>query len=193
MGIAVSSRLPDYEVLVKTGDVKGAGTDANVYISLVDAKGRKSRDILLDCKWRDDFEKGNTDVFKIRNVPKLGEIDRIEVWRDTTGLNDNWFVELIKVKSMRKTQKADNNNSTEKKAMNVSNTRQEIPFPCNRWIKENLRFVLVKYDSVLPQFDDRKEQRRDELIRKRELYQFVEKAPGLPRQVISPHFSPTVK
>lgn len=181
MGIAVSSKHVDYEVIVKTGDVKGAGTDSNVYIALIDEEGRKSRDIFLDCKWRDDFEKGNTDVFKVSNVTGLGHICRLELWRDSTGLNDDWFVEWIKVKPIRRS-KTENKSTT----LTEKEQREGIPFPCNRWIKENARFALVQYDAVLPQFDDRKSQRKDELERKRELYEFKEKAPGLPRQVSIP-------
>eukprot|EP00794_Sanderia_malayensis_P003702 gene3702-4222_t len=181
MGTTVSTRLPDYEVSVKTGDVKGAGTDANVYIALVDEKGRKSRDVLLDCKWRDDFEKGSTDVFKIRNIPQLEKISRIEIWRDNKGLNDDWFVEWIKVKCTKRVKKSDQGSANKKKLGNLPN--EEIPFPCNRWIKEHVRFILIKYDSILPQFDDRKQQRKDELQMKREKFIFQEKAPGLPRQV----------
>eukprot|EP00112_Aurelia_sp_Birch-Aquarium-sp1_P026556 Seg949.7 transcript_id=Seg949.7/GoldUCD/mRNA.D3Y31 product="Arachidonate 5-lipoxygenase" protein_id=Seg949.7/GoldUCD/D3Y31 len=187
MGIAVSSKRADYEILVKTGDIKGAGTDANVYIALVDDEGRKSRDILLDCTWRDDFEKGNTDSFKISNVPQLGEIKRVELWRDSKGLNDDWFVEWVKVKPMKKRNNPkgtnDNNNSMKKGMRNEDEMKEGIPFPCNRWIKEDKKFVLVKYDAVLPQFDDRKIQRREELEEKRQKYTFAEKAPGLPRQV----------
>ena len=191
MGIAVSSRRADYEILVKTGDIKGAGTDANVYIALVDDEGRKSRDILLDCTWRDDFEKGNTDCFKISNVPQLGEIKRVELWRDNKGLNDDWFVEWVKVKPTKKRNNPkgnnDNNNSIKKGIKFENEMKEGIPFPCNRWIKEDKKFVLVKYDAVLPQFDDRKEQRREELEEKRNKYKFAEKAPGLPRQVVKSH------
>ena len=72
------TRLPlDYEVQVKTGDVKGAGTDANVYLSLISESGIESRAIHLDCKWRDDFEKGNLDSFKVGGISKLGPIGKI--------------------------------------------------------------------------------------------------------------------
>lgn len=179
MGTAISSRHVDYEIVVKTGDVKGAGTDANVYITLTDHEGHKSRDIYLDCKWRDDFEKGNTDVFKISNVPGLGDICKIELWRDASGLNDDWFVEWIKVKSMKR-----NKNETKKMpALTEKELAEGIPFPCNRWIKEKIKFAITKYDAVLPQFDEQQEQRKEELERKREKYIFTEKAPGLPRQV----------
>ena len=187
----MSTKLPDYEVLVKTGDVKGAGTDSNVYIALIDDHGRKSRDILLDCNWRDDFEKGNTDTFKIRNVPKLGPIEKIELWRDNKGLNDDWYVEWVKVRSLRRQAPPSNNNKTSKldegqkhplKPL-TEKMNNYVPFPCHRWIKEKRRFVILKYDSVLPQFDERKLQRKEELEEKRKKFEFCEKAEGLPRQV----------
>ena len=37
--VFVSARLSSYEVSVMTGDVSGAGTDANVYIVLFGEKG----------------------------------------------------------------------------------------------------------------------------------------------------------
>ena len=185
MGISISSKQLDYEIIVKTGDVKGAGTDANVYISLIDEQGRKSREISLDCTWRDDFEKGNTDSFKVRNVPQLGKIEKIELWRDSKGLNDDWFVEWIKVRPVRKlAMKGSGINKGNSKNKAVENElKYGIPFPCNRWIKEHIKFIFKKYDACLPQFDDCKQQRKEELERKREQYAFQEKAPGLPRQV----------
>lgn len=178
MGSAISSRQTDFEILVKTGDVKGAGTDSNVFIALIDEEGHRSRDIYLDCKWRDDFEKGNTDVFRISSVPGLGDICRIELWRDSKGLNDDWFVEWVKVKAMKR-HKGEN----KKSSLTDKELKEGVPFPCNRWIKEDIKFAIVKYDAVLPQFDNHKKQRKDELLRKCEQYRFAEKAPGLPRQV----------
>ena len=63
----------DFEVTVKTGDVKGAGTDANIYCTFIDEEGSRSRDILLDCLLRNDFEKGNVDTFAITDVKNLSK------------------------------------------------------------------------------------------------------------------------
>ena len=98
MGAVISRGNVDFEVVCKTGDVKGAGTDSNVYLILVDEKGDKSRNILLDCNWRNDFEQGNVDTFPIRNIPNLGKVKTINLWRDSSGVNDDWFVESIKIK-----------------------------------------------------------------------------------------------
>ena len=63
----------DFEVTIKTGDVKGAGTDANINCVLIDEEGTRSREILLDCLLRNDFERGQVDTFAISNVKNLSK------------------------------------------------------------------------------------------------------------------------
>ena len=53
------------QLLVRTGIQRGQGTDASVYVILCDNKGGKTKSILLDCKFRDDFESGHTDNFPV--------------------------------------------------------------------------------------------------------------------------------
>lgn len=52
-----------------------------------------------------------------------------------------------------------------------------------RWIKASTRYVMKHYDTCLPQNDDDQQQRRRELEYKRQMYQYVVNAPGLPVQV----------
>ena len=196
----MSRKTIDYEVIVKTGDVKGAGTDSNVYCVLVDKAGNKSRDLLLDCRWKNDFEKGCTDTFKIRNVPNLGPIESIELWRDSRGIGDDWFVEYLKVRQSKtvvaaiKATSIININDECNKAPEINMVEQknelnmkksidgDIPFPCNRWIQPKRKYTFLIYDSVLPQFDTRKVQRNQELEEKKIIYAFSA-SDGLPRRV----------
>ena len=106
----------EIKVTIKTGDIKGAGTDSNVYIALTDSRGHKSVDILLDVKWRDDFERGSKDAFNIGCISNIGDIKSIELWRDNRAISDDWFVEYVQVESRG----------------NVST------FNCNCWIEQNL-------------------------------------------------------
>ena len=53
------------QLLVRTGIQRGQGTDASVYVILCDNKGGKTKSILLDFKFRDDFKSGHTDNFPI--------------------------------------------------------------------------------------------------------------------------------
>jgi len=184
MGITPSSRRIDYEITIKTGDVKGAGTDSNVFCTLVDEAGNKSRDLQLDCNWRNDFEQGSSDVFRVRNVPNLKEIQRIEVWRDKKGIGDDWYVEYIMVKRVKSLENALKDFHGSDLSVNKEDKFPgTAPFPCNRWIQPNRKYNLVKYDSVLPQLDDRNIQRKLELNEKRLSYVFDEKVKGLPKQV----------
>lgn len=167
MGNQCSSLPPDYEIIVKTGDVKGAGTDANVYCALICEDGTRSRNLHLDCKWKNDFEKGNVDSFKVNDCAGLGTLTELEIWRDETGLGDDWYVEWIKVNRLAFPADVD----------------EPAIFPCNRWVKADRKLCITKFDCVLPQFDKHPEQRKKELEEKRQLYVMSRKAPGLPKQI----------
>lgn len=52
-----------YEITVWTGDVRGAGTDANVFIQMYGESG-KSEEYKLRNK-TDNFEQGQMDKFKV--------------------------------------------------------------------------------------------------------------------------------
>ncbi|XP_029207338.2 polyunsaturated fatty acid 5-lipoxygenase-like [Acropora millepora] len=178
MGNSCSGLAPDCEILVKTGDVKGAGTDANVYCALFNEDKTRSRDLNLDCKWKNDFEKGSVDRFKVHCGLPAGPLHKIEIWRDDSGIGDDWYVEWIKVKKFQGPDQED---------------EEGVIFPCNRWVKAERKLILTKYDCVLPQFDEHPEQRKEELEDKRGVYRLSRKAPGIPKQVEScprdEHFS----
>lgn len=65
----------EYKVTVETSDLKNAGTDAKVEISIFGSRGntyyRK-----LDRAYKDDFERGATDVFKLEAID-IGVIEGI--------------------------------------------------------------------------------------------------------------------
>ncbi|XP_054767861.2 allene oxide synthase-lipoxygenase protein-like [Lytechinus pictus] len=157
------SITPDYKVHVKTGDRKGAGTDANVYIALINDHGQRSRDIKLDCRFKDDFERGNVDTFLVSNLPNFGKIATIELWRDDAGPNDDWYVDTVAVD-------------------NVS-VNERYMFPVHRWVRDVMKLFINEYDVCLPQDDYRPEQRQYELLKKRRFYQFECKAEGLIPQI----------
>ena len=167
MGSSCSGLSPDCEIIVKTGDVKGAATDANIYCALYNEDKTRSRDLYLHCKWKDDFGTGSVDNFKVHSfgLPP-GPLHRIEIWRDDSGIGDDWYVEWIKVKML-----------------NPASTEEAVMFPCNRWVKAERRLNLTQYDCVLPQFDENPEQRKQELEDKRDLYRLSIKEPGFPKQV----------
>ena len=58
-----------YKVVVKTGNTKAAGTDADVKIQLI-GEDSSTKPTKIDNFFRDDFERGNSDKFiiKMKNI-----------------------------------------------------------------------------------------------------------------------------
>ena len=55
--------MATYKVTVKTGDLAGAGTDANVFICIFGDKGDTGNRVLTSTK--DAFERNQVDVLKL--------------------------------------------------------------------------------------------------------------------------------
>ena len=68
--------ITEYEVVTVTGDVKGAGTDSNVYVTLFGMRGTTKKMPLVPRTGVDPFERGNSDIFtfKCNNVGPLRKI-----------------------------------------------------------------------------------------------------------------------
>lgn len=153
----------DFYIHVHTGDRKGAGTDANISIILFDENGGKSEEYPLDNFFRNDFESGSVDKFSIKNL-KFTTVSKIEVWRDSSGINDSWYVDKITV---------------ENKA-----TKSAFIFPLFRWIKPEYHYIIKHLDTSLPQYDtENKNQRLMELEDKKKMYVLATKMKGLVAQV----------
>lgn len=154
--------MANYRVDVKTGDVFGAGTDANVRI-ILHAKGLQTENFLLDKAWKDDFERNSLDQFTVESKTNLPEVERIELWRDATGIFSSWFVDYIEVTNLM--------------------TGITSMFPIMRWIRENKRYFINHIDTCLPQDEPFKDLRAIELKYIQQTYQLAVKLPGGPAQV----------
>ena len=66
----------EYEVLVTTADKFGAGTDANVYITVYGKKG-VSKKLQLKDRSKNNFEAGDTDRFHVRVDNDTGPLTKI--------------------------------------------------------------------------------------------------------------------
>ena len=67
-----------YKVTTYTGDVRGAGTDANVFIEIYGQNGQKSGAKKLDAKGN-PFERAAVDVFSVDSYD-LGDLQKIRIW-----------------------------------------------------------------------------------------------------------------
>uniref|UniRef100_A0A4W6CCD9 Lipoxygenase homology PLAT domains 1 n=1 Tax=Lates calcarifer TaxID=8187 RepID=A0A4W6CCD9_LATCA len=84
-----------YEVVTITGDERGAGTDANVFVTLFGEYGITPK-VHLASKSRTAFERAKTDVFRIR-THNVGPLKKIRIEHDNTGLNPSWFLDRVVV------------------------------------------------------------------------------------------------
>lgn len=105
--------MSTYRIVVKTGGKKKAGTDADVYITLMGENGN-SGERELDNPHRNDFEKNNADTFAIATDTDLGEIRKIRIRHDNSGKKPGWFLDYITI--------------------HEEETDRMWYFPCNRWL-----------------------------------------------------------
>ncbi|MFI1162462.1 PLAT/LH2 domain-containing protein [Streptomyces sp. NPDC020801] len=103
--------MPDYRITVHTGDVDGAGTDANVYITIYGSNG-SSDELQLDSG-RDDFERNGADMFT-HTLKDLGDLYRVRIRHDNSGSRPGWFLDRISIRD--------------------EDSDKEWSFPCSRWL-----------------------------------------------------------
>ncbi|XP_075544217.1 polyunsaturated fatty acid 5-lipoxygenase-like isoform X2 [Dermacentor variabilis] len=149
-------------ISVVTGDRRGAGTDANVWMRLHDVDGRKSPVITLNHTFKNDHERGETSSFSIKPIHNFGALAKVEVWRDSFGFGHAWFVDRIEVQDQL--------------------SGELYVFPFHRWLPSEMHFFVALYDCVLPHDDPHQDQRRQELQRKRKLYRYKAWIPEGPTQ-----------
>ncbi|KAI5096357.1 lipoxygenase-like domain-containing protein 1, partial [Silurus meridionalis] len=102
-----------YEVVTVTGDVKGAGTDANVFVTLHGEYGVTPK-VLLASKSRVAFEKNKTDVFRIK-THNVGPIKKLRIEHDNTGMNARWYLDRVTL-------------------LDMNRPHLRLFFACNRWL-----------------------------------------------------------
>lgn len=103
-----------YEISVKTGDGRRAGTNADVYITLNGTNG-SSEEYLLGDKGN-DFRKGKTDTFIVQGATDLGELTSVRIRHDGSGLFPGWYLEDIRIK--------------------IRDVGLSWYFPCGKWLDE---------------------------------------------------------
>ncbi|KAK9408787.1 lipoxygenase domain-containing protein 1 [Crotalus adamanteus] len=85
-----------YEVHVITGVIWGAGTDANVYLSIYGERGDTGERHLKYSNHLNKFEKKQVDVFTVKAID-LGELKKLRIRHDDSGSNSAWFLERIDI------------------------------------------------------------------------------------------------
>ena len=108
-----------YTVAITTSKIKGASTDANVFVELWGVLGSSGK-IKLDSS-REHFERGSTDSFFLAGLPDIGpQLLALEIGHDSTGKgvfrghNPDWHIDQVRV-------------------TNAATQETQI-FPCGEWL-----------------------------------------------------------
>ncbi|XP_068705662.1 uncharacterized protein [Montipora foliosa] len=104
-----------YPVHIYTGDKWGAGTDANVLITIFGEEGGSGEKKLDNNK--NNFESGQKDSFSISCETYLGRLTKIRIGHDNSGFGAAWFLDKVTVED--------------------PNTREEVIFSCQRWFSSS--------------------------------------------------------
>ena len=89
--------MTTYKIRIVTGTVKNAGTDAEVYITVVGTNGSKTWKNLNDTDDYDDFEKGDVNVIKVTSSTDLGDIKKITIGHDNSGWGAGWYLKNVQI------------------------------------------------------------------------------------------------
>ncbi|XP_053471229.1 polycystin-1 [Ictalurus furcatus] len=90
--------LYKYEIQVKTGWTRGAGTTAHVGVSLHGSEGRSGHRHLDRVG---AFTRNSLDIFHIATDSSLGNLLKIRVWHDNKGLSPAWLLQYVLVKDLQ--------------------------------------------------------------------------------------------
>lgn len=87
-----------YKVRVRTTEIKGAGTDSNVFISITgELHSVQSLELHYNGLRDDKFESGSEDFFDL-HLPPLGNIDSIKIMHDNSGgFGSAWHLQDVEI------------------------------------------------------------------------------------------------
>ncbi|MEU7022212.1 PLAT/LH2 domain-containing protein [Streptomyces sp. NPDC046203] len=87
-------RAASYAVAIYTGDVKDAGTNSNVYLTIYGSLGDSGRHLLDSSD--NDFERDTTSNFTL-NLAELGTLSKIFIESDGSGSASGWYLGNVKI------------------------------------------------------------------------------------------------
>ncbi|KAK2094399.1 Lipoxygenase y domain-containing protein 1 [Saguinus oedipus] len=87
-----------YTVAVKTSNILGAGTDANIFIIIFGENGDSGTLALKQSANWNKFERNNTDTFNFPDMLSLGHLCKLRVWHDNKGIFPGWHLSYVDVK-----------------------------------------------------------------------------------------------
>jgi hypothetical protein len=89
--------LESYRIIITTGNIWLAGTDAKVFITLFGKTNVNTGELQLDNPGA-EFEMGSVDTFVVQ-ARNVGDIDHLRIRHDNSGLGAGWYLEKIQIVS----------------------------------------------------------------------------------------------
>lgn len=88
-----------YKITVHTANVKDAGTDADIYISIYGSKSSLLEQKLHDSNDKDDFEADDVNKISLQSPYDLGDIEKITIWHDNSGEKPGWYLNYVQIET----------------------------------------------------------------------------------------------
>lgn len=80
------------QVVTRTSDLRGAGSDASVHVELFDTAGASSGLQQLPATSASAFQRGSVDTFSLQCCA-LGELARLGIRHDGSGSHPGWHLQ----------------------------------------------------------------------------------------------------
>ena len=143
------SNGPKHQILVKTRHSQSKVKNLNFFLICYGESQKKSKAIQLKVE---QCSKGQLTTLMNEDgtLFPVGETMEIELWRDDSGSDVEWFCDLVTVLDL--------------------DTGHSIPFPVQRLIRPRIHYRIRAFDTYLPQDDPYPEQRHRQLELKKTSY-----------------------
>nr|CDS22644.1 lipoxygenase domain containing protein [Echinococcus granulosus] len=109
-----TERRTMYQIRLRTGNLFGGGTSAQVYLTLIGEKSESGEFIFPNSKGL-VFAKDREAVFKVEAIG-LGEVRKIRLRHDNSGPSPDWYLQEVIVSA------------------NENGDERTYYFPCNQWL-----------------------------------------------------------
>ncbi|CAG9464667.1 unnamed protein product [Pedinophyceae sp. YPF-701] len=104
----------EYDIKVYTSDIRGAGTDANVFCMIYGEHGQ-TMELRLDNN-KNNFERGREDVFTVK-ARDVGKPAKLRIGHDNSGMGPGWHLDRVEVRNRGE-----------------GPTAPLVTFQCGRWL-----------------------------------------------------------
>ena len=85
----------EYEVVTVTGERRGAGTNAKVFMTLFGKSGSSGK-VHLTNTTKSMFDAGSSDTFRFKSNC-VGPMTKLRIEHDNTGLGAGWYLERVRL------------------------------------------------------------------------------------------------